>query len=114
VARPMTASDASRSNVRTWLRNGGATVKLGRPTFFSPKEEDIIATYMVSSNKGGDLLTFDLAAVLLRQYTADVGRVEEAERIFGEGGVPGRTFLHHFLGRHPQLRRPRSAALEGV
>jgi len=86
------------SAVRTWLRNGGATVKLGRPTFFSPEEEDIIATYMVSWTKGGDLLKFHLSAVLLRQCITDVGRVEEAERTFGEGGVPGRTFFHHFLG----------------
>jgi len=114
VARLMTASGASRSNVRTWLRNGGAAVKLGRPTFFSPEEEDLIATYMVSWTKGGTLLPFDLAAVLLRHFTADVGRVEEKERMFQEGCVPGRTFFHHSLGRHPQLRRVRPAALEGV
>jgi len=69
---------------------------------------------MVSWTKGGDLLTFILSEILLRQYIADAGRVEEAERMFGEGGVPGRTIYHHFLGRHPQLRRVRPAALEGV
>jgi len=69
---------------------------------------------MVSWTKGGVLLTFDLDALLLRQNVGDVGRVEEAERMFGEGGVPGRTFYYHFWGRHPQLRRVRPAALEGV
>jgi len=114
VARLMPASGASRSNDRTWLRNGGATVKLGRPTFFSPEEEDIIAAYMVSWTKDGDILTFDLAAVLLRQSSGDVGRVEETERMFVEGGVPYRILFHQFLGRHPQLHRVRPAALEGV
>jgi len=72
VKRLMDATGASRSNVRTWLRNDGEEVKLGRPTFFSAEEEDVIATYMAAWTKGGDLLTFDLASVLLRQYIADV------------------------------------------
>ena len=114
VVRLMSATGASRSNVRTWVRHGGAVAKLGRPTFFSPEEEDIIATYMVSWTKGGDLLTCDLASVLLRQYIADVGRVEEADRMFGDGGWPSRTFFNLFVGRHPQLHRVRPVALEGV
>jgi len=114
VVKLMSATGASRSNVRTWVRHGGAVAKLGRPTFFSPEEEDIIATYMVSWTKGGDLLTCDLASVLLRQYIADVGRVEEADRMFGDGGWPGRTFFNLFMGRHPQLHRVRPVALEGV
>ena len=114
VKRLMDATGASRSNVRTWLRNDGEEVKLGRLTFFSAEEEDVIAAYMAAWTKVGDLLTFYLASVLLRQYIADVGRKEEAERLFGGDGMPGRTFIRLFLGRHPQLRRVQPFALEGV
>lgn len=114
VARLMAATGATRSNVRTWLRSGASAKKLGRPPFFSAEEEEVIATYMVSWTKGGDLLTCDLASVLLRQYIADMGRVEEAERVFGQGGLPGRTVFQLFLRRHPQLHRVRTVALEGV
>jgi len=114
VMRLMDATGESRSNIRTWLRNDGEEVKLGRPTFFSAEEEDFIATYMAAWTKGGDLLTFDLAAALLRQYISDVGRKEEAERLFGGEGMPGRTFSRLFLRRHPQLRHEQPVALEGV
>jgi len=114
VKRLMDVSGASRSSVRTWLRNDGEEVKLGRPTFFSAEEEDVIAIYMAAWTKGGDLLTLDLAAALLRQYIAGVGRQEEAERLFGGEGMPGRTFFRLFLGRHAQLRRVQSVPLEGL
>jgi len=114
VKRLMDATGESRSNIRTWLRNDGEEVKLGRPTFFSAEEEDFIATYMAAWTKGGDLLTFDLAAALLRQYISDVGRKEEAERLFGGEGMPGRTFSRLFLRRHPQLRHEQPVALKGV
>ena len=81
VAKLMTATGASRSNVRTWRRSTDAPVKLGRPTFFSPEEEDVIATYMAAWTKGGDLLTCELAAVLLRQYIADVRRDERSPSV---------------------------------
>jgi len=114
VKRLMDATGAPQSNVRTWLRNDGEEVKLGRPTFFSAEEEDVIAAYMAAWTRVGDLLTFYLASVLLRQYIADVGRKAEAERLFGGDGMPGRTFIRLFLGRHPQLCRVQPVALEGV
>jgi len=114
VAKLMTATGASRSNVRTWRRSTDAPVKLGRPTFFSPEEEDVIATYMAAWTKGGDLLTCELAAVLFRQYIADVRRDEESERRFGDGGFPGRSFFDLFLKKHPQLRRVRPVGIESA
>ena len=93
VAKLMTATGASRSNVRTWLRSPAAPVKLGRPSFFSEKEEDVIAHYMAAWTKGGDILTCAYASVLLGQYIGDVGRVEEAELRFDRGGMPGRSYF---------------------
>ncbi|OSX70866.1 hypothetical protein BU14_0647s0005 [Porphyra umbilicalis] len=37
----MSATGASRLNIRTWVRHGGAVVKLGRPTFFSVLRRDV-------------------------------------------------------------------------
>jgi len=73
VAKLMTATGASRLNVRTWLRSQSAPIKLGRPTFFSSSEEDVLAMYMAAWTKGGDLLTCELAAVLLRQISRTWG-----------------------------------------
>lgn len=114
VAKLMAATGASRSNVRTWLRSPEAPVKLGRPSFFSAEEEEVIAMYMAAWTKGGDVLTCELAGTLLRQYIVDVGRVEEADRMFGPDGIPGRSFFDLFLGRHPELRRVRPTAIESV
>jgi len=108
----MTATGASHSNVRTWIRSLSAPIKLGRPTFLSSEEEDVIAMYMAAWTKGGDLLSCELAAVLLRQCIADMGREEDAERLLGLGGFPGRSYFHIFLGRHPQLRRVRPMGIE--
>ena len=88
VAELMMATGASRSNVWTWRRLTDAPVKLGRPTFFSPEEEDAVTTNMAAWTKGGDLLTCELAADLLRQHIADLRRDEESERRFGDGGLP--------------------------
>jgi len=114
VARLITATGASRSNVRTWLRSPAAPVKLGRPSFFSEKEEDVIAHYMAAWTKDGNILTCECASVLLRQYIGDVGRVEEAELLFGRGGMPCRSYFELFLRRHLQLRRVRSVGIESV
>jgi len=53
-----------------------------------------------------------MAAVLLRQYITDMKREEDAERRFGLGGFPGRSYFDLFLGRHPQLRRVRPTGIE--
>ena len=92
----------------------GRPRQAGAPDLFSPEEEDVIATYMAAWTKGGDLLTCELAAVLLRQYIADVRRDEESERRFGDGGFPGRSFFDLFLKRHPQLRRVRPVGIESA
>lgn len=60
------------------------------------------------------MLTCDLAGTLLRQYIADVGRGEEADRMFGPDGIPGRSFFDLFLARHPDLCRARPTAIESV
>jgi len=98
VEKLMTATGASRSNLRTWLRSPSAPIKLGRPTFFSSEEEDVLAMCMAAWTKGGDLLTCELAAVLLRQYITDMGREEDAERRFGVGGFPERSYFDFFWG----------------
>jgi len=90
VAKLMTTTGASRSKLRTWLHSPSAPIKLGRPTFFSSEEEDVLAMYVAARTRGGDLLTCELAAVLLRQYMKDMGREEDAERLIGVGGLPGR------------------------
>jgi len=114
VAKFMTAIGASCSNVRTWHRIRSAPIKLGRPTFFSSEEEDVLAMYMAAWTKGGDLSTCELPAVLLRQYITDMERKEDAERRFGVCGFPGRSYFDLFLGRHPQLRRVRPMGIEST
>ena len=114
VVKLMAATGASRSNVRTWIRSSAAPVKLGRPSVFSEKEEDVIAYDMAAWTKGCDILTREYASVLLRQYIGDVGRVEEAELRFGRGGMPGRSYFELFLRHHPQLCRVRSVGIESV
>jgi len=50
----------------------------------------------------------------LRQYITDMGREEDAERRFGVGGFPGRSYFDLFLGHHPQLRRVRPMGIESA
>jgi len=114
VVKLMAATGASRSNVRTWIRSSAAPVKLGRPSVFSEKEEDVIAYDMAAWTKGCDILTREYASVLLLQYIGDVGRVEEVEIRFGRGGMPGRSYFELFLRHHRQLRRVRSVGIESV
>jgi len=48
VAKLMTATGASGSSVRTWLRSPADLVKLGRSSFLFKKEEDFISHYMAA------------------------------------------------------------------
>jgi len=100
VAKLMTGTGAPRSNVRTWLRSPSAPIKLRRPTFFSSEDEDVLAMYIAAWTKGGDLLSCELAAVLLCQYITDMGRKGDTERRFGVVGFPGRSYFDSLLGRH--------------
>ena len=59
----MTATSASISNVRTWLRSPAAPVKLGRTNSFSEKDEDVISYDFL--DEGDDVLTGEYASVLL-------------------------------------------------
>lgn len=114
VAKLMATTGASRSAVRTWIQSPQAPVRLGRPPFFSAKEEKVIAMYMAAWTKGGDMLTCELAALFLRQYIVDVGREEGADRMFGPESIPKPSFFDLFLSRHPELLRERPTAIESV
>jgi len=56
VAHLMAATGATRSNVRTWLRNGRKVRRLGRPTFFTVGGEATIAEAMEIWTTSGGLL----------------------------------------------------------
>lgn len=55
-----------------------------------------MALYFAACTKGDDALTCELAGVLLPQCIGNVGRVGDADKILGLGGVPGRTFFTRF------------------
>jgi len=114
MAKLMTATGASHSNVRTGLRSPSALIKLGRPTYFFSEKQNVFAMYMAARTKGGGLLTSELAAVLSRYYITDMGRERDAERQCRVGGRPGLSYADVFLGRHPQLRRGRPMRIEGA
>jgi len=40
--------------------------------------------------------------------------VEEAETLFGRGGMPGQSYFKHILRCHPRLRRVKSVGIESV
>jgi len=100
-------ADKLRRRRRSLARGGKFTAATGRPRpagaphVFSPEEEDVIATYMAAWTKGGDLLTCELAAIILRPYIADLRRDEESERRFGDGGFPSRSFFSLFFEEAP-------------
>ncbi|OSX78778.1 hypothetical protein BU14_0098s0004 [Porphyra umbilicalis] len=78
VAYLMAATGATRSNVRTWLRNARKVRRLGRPTFFTVGEEATIAEAMELWRATGGLLTREMMATTLRGYVADMGAEREA------------------------------------
>jgi len=114
VAYLMAATGATRSNVRTWLRNGRKVRRLGRPTFFIVGEEATIAVAMELWTANGGLLTREMMATILRDYVADMGaeRKAQAKAYFGDDVVPGKTWFAAFLRRRPELRRVTPAGLD--
>jgi len=114
VAYLMAATGATRSNVRTWLRNARKVRRLGRPTFFTVGEEATIAEAMELWRATGGLLTREMMATILRGYVADMGAEREAhaKAYFGDDVVPGKTLFAAFLRRRPELRRVKAAGLD--
>lgn len=114
VTHLMDATGATRSNVRTWLRNGRQTPRLGRPTFLTEAEEATIAEAMELWTASGGLLTREMMATTLRDYVADMGaeREAQAKAYFGADAVPGKTWFAAFLRRRPELRRVKATSLD--
>jgi len=110
----MTATSALRSNFRTYLRSPDAPDELGSPMCFFPEEEEVIATYVAASTKGGDLLTCKLAIILFRQDIAYVRRDEESKSRFGDRRFPGGSFFDLLFKSHPTLRRLRPVGIESA
>lgn len=106
-ARLMTESGLSRSRVRIFLKNGGTRARLGRPPFFTPEEEALLAEYLrvhAIVELGLTRLAFRLKC---SEYIATLlaARREAAGRYFGGNTIPGKAFIAFFLRRWPDLRK---------
>jgi len=110
----MDATGATRSNVRTWLRNDRLMPRLGRPAFLTEAKEATIFRAMELWTASGGLLTREMLGKLLRDYVHDMGPVREAQAkgYFGDDIVAWKGWFVGFLLRRPELRRVKAARLE--
>jgi len=88
----MDATGATRSNVRTWLRNDRLMPRLGRPAMYTGAEEATIYRDTQLWTASGGLLTREILGKLLRDDVHDMGPVREvqAKGYFGDHIVPGK------------------------
>ena len=99
-------SGLSRSRVRSYMSNGGQTKRLGRPPFFTPAEEGLLAKYV----RVQAMIAMSLTPLALRRKCAEyIGTLSAARRAaaadyFGGTITPVKSFLPSFLRRWPELR----------
>jgi len=89
MAKLMTATGASHSNVWTWLRSPAAPVNLGQTNSLSENDEDVISYSF--ADEGDDILTGEYASFLLCSYLWGVGRVFATKISIGRGACPVAT-----------------------
>jgi len=114
VARLVAESGVSRSRVRTFLSNVAKPKRLGRPPFFTPEEETLLAKYVRVQAMIGMGLTPLAFRRKCAEYidTLSAARRAAAAAYFGGTTTPGKSFVSSFLGRWPELKRYRVGTLE--
>ena len=96
------------------MSNGGQTKHLGRPPFFTPAEEGLLAKYV----RVQAMIGMGLTPLAFRRKCAEyIGTLSAARRAAAadySGGTitPGKSFLPSFVGRWPELRLYRVGTLE--
>jgi len=114
VARLVAESGVSRSRVRAFLSNVAKPKRLGRPPFFTPEEETLLAKYVRVQAMIGMGLTPLAFRRKCAEYidTLSAARRAAAAAYFGGTTTPGKSFVSSFLGRWLELKRYRVGTLE--
>mgnify|MGYP007064147195 CR=1 FL=1 len=101
----MAESSVSRSRVRTFLSNAAKPKRLGRPPFFTPEEETLLAKYVRVQAMIGMGLTPLAFRRKCAEYidTLSAARRAAAAAYFGGTTIPGKSFVSSSLVVGPSL-----------